>query len=152
MSIKIEFCKHQDIWDDCYLGYVICENNSKNTGQEAIKAVIERDISFNFYPWLNETESISLPKNGLIKISRNEFENIFFRMAQEAVSYGSDKRLLDREIKTILDSFITDVDGRDFYSNCTHSGWRPVTLHSRDNFLCVVGKHKIGMWLSCDDE
>ncbi|MCH7312382.1 hypothetical protein [Acinetobacter sp. ANC 4805] len=39
-----------------------------------------------------------------------------------------------------------------YYSNFIGNGWRPVTNHTQDYFLCVIDKNTIGMWLSCNDE
>lgn len=152
MSIESEFTKHQKIWDDCYLGYVFLPNSIGQTDQNAIKKCLSEVGSLNFYPWLNESETIIFPTGGLSQVSFNKFENLFLAMANEAIRHGSEYRLSESELKKLLTSFQEGLVDAKYFSNFTKSGWRPVTNHSRDSFLCAVGKHRIGMWLSCDDE
>ncbi len=152
MSIKSTFTKHQEVWDDCYLGYTLTANSSGKTGQDAIRECLSDNNTLNFYPWLNEKETITFPCNGLTQVSPAEFENLFLEMAKEAIRYGSEHRLSDSELRILLASFREELVNSTYFSNFTKSGWSPLTKNSRDSFLCAVGENKIGMWLSCDDE
>ena len=152
MSIEESFAKNQDVWNDCYLGYVLLSNPSGNTGQDVIQECLSQNTKLDFYPWLNEKETITFPRSGLKQVSFEEFENLFLQMASESIRYGSERQMSDAELKMLLVSFQEEIVNPAFFSNFTRSGWRPVTNHSRDSFLCAVGQNKIGMWLSCDDE
>ena len=46
------FEKHQDIWNDCYLGYVIIPNKSKVEGYAGISLEASENKGSEFYPWL----------------------------------------------------------------------------------------------------
>jgi hypothetical protein len=87
MSIESSFSKHQAIWDDCYLGYVICDNHNRSKGQQAIQECISHNVEFDFYTWLNGKEEIRLPENGLNQVTPEEFGNLFMVMAKEALNY-----------------------------------------------------------------
>lgn len=152
MSIEVNFAKHQYIWNDCYLGYILIYNNSGLAGLEAIQACLSRDSEFNFYPWLGSTEQVRYPEGGLNSLHSNEFSDLFMRMTTEAIAYGSNRQLSENEIEKLLASFLAEFFEPSFFSNFTNSGWRPVTNNSKDSFLCAIDKNKIGMWLSCDNE
>lgn len=152
MSIEKEFIKYHDIWGDCSLGYVISENKSGLSGLAAIKVIISENTKFNFHPWLDTKEEISLPENGINQRSKNEAQKLFLIMAKEAISYGSDKQLSDSELNRLFHSFFSSVGDGEFFANFSNNSWQPVTKHTRDCLLCLVGKEKIGMWFSCDDE
>lgn len=152
MSIEERFCKYQDVWNDCYFGYVLLSNPSGKNGQDVIQECLSQNSQLDFYPWFSEKETITFPSSGLRQVSLEEFESLFIQMASEAIRYGSKRQLSDAELKMLLVSFQDELVNPEFFSNFTRSGWRPVTNHSRDSFLCAVGENKIGMWLSCDDE
>ncbi|MEW8316550.1 MAG: hypothetical protein AB2669_06455 [Candidatus Thiodiazotropha endolucinida] len=99
MSIESSFSKHQAIWDDCYLGYVICDNPNRSKGLRAIQKCVSHNVEFNFYPWLNGKEEIRLPENGLNQVTPEEFGNLFMVMAKEAINYGSEIRLSNVELE-----------------------------------------------------
>lgn len=152
MSIKLLFSEHQEIWDDCYFGYIITDNICNNIGQVAIKEYLDKSEVFNFYPWLKHPEEIIYPVNGLKELNRIEFGSLFLHMAREAIAYGSSQRLSEQRLEALLDSFLEGFTGPKYFSNFTVSSWSPVTTNSKDSFLCAADKSKIGMWLSCNNE
>jgi hypothetical protein len=152
MSIEESFAKYQDVWNDCYLGYILLNNPSGKTGQVVIQECLSQNTMLDFYPWLNDKEALTFPSSGLNKVSIQEFEDLFLHMAVEAIRYGSEHEVSNADLKRLFASFQEEFVNPVFFSNFTRSGWRPVTNHSRDSFLCAVGENKIGMWLSCDDE
>lgn len=156
MSMNLEkiFSQYQHIWDECYLGYVICENPSGQTSLEVVNTIVREKKEFYFYPWLNEKhgEKIVLPSIGVREISPEEFKQLFLHMAQEAIAYGSEVTLSKEELKSVLAAFLEDVKPRSCFSNFGISTWQPVTKHTQDSFLCAVGVQKLGFWFSCNDE
>lgn len=141
-----------EIWEDCYLGYVYTPNISNKVDYQAIGLVIHEVREYDFYPWLSHTENITLPKMGLHEICIKGFNELFMQMANKAICYGSDKKLEKFELQRILDAFLKGFANPRYYSNFIGNGWRPVTNHTQDYFLCVIDKNTIGMWLSCNDE
>lgn len=146
------FAQHQDIWDDCYLGYVIIPNQSKIEGYQGILQAISKNQEYAFYPWLSDKECIALPKQELIELTKDKFVENYISMAKEAINYGSNKKLSEMQLSEIIVGFLKEFVNPKYYANFSDGGWNPVTGHSKDNFLCVIDKEKIGMWLSCDDE
>lgn len=145
MSIEQEFSEYQDIWDDCNLGYVICENKSGLSGLPAINEIISKNARFNSY------------KSGISQLSQrveNEAQRLFFEMTNEAISmsYGDHRQLSDDELYRLFYSFIRSVGDGEFFTNFSDDGWFSLTNHTRDSLFCLVGKEKIGMWFSYDDE
>ncbi len=146
------FKQYQEVWDDCYLGYVIIPNKSKLDDYKSITQHISNQKMYDFYPWLNEKEQIQLPKNGLHEINQFEFIVNLVEMAKEAINYGSHKKISNNALNILAQTFVNEFHNPKYYSNFEGNNWTPVTYHSRDSFLCVVNNQKIGMWLSIDDE
>ncbi|MCU4368880.1 hypothetical protein [Acinetobacter courvalinii] len=152
MKVNEIFEQYLEIWKDCYLGYVYIPNTSNQVDYQSLELVICQQSSYNFFPWLNCYEDIVLPKMGLYEVSIKDFDKLFMLMANEAIHYGSDKRLEEFELKNILDAFHKDFSNPRYYSNFTSNTWSSVTYHAKDKFLCALDSNQIGMWLSCDDE
>ena len=83
MSIESSFTSHQDIWNDCYLGYVLFPNQSRETSQVALQKHLSENNQLDFYPWLNERETINIPDKGLTQISFEEFEKLFLKIIKK---------------------------------------------------------------------
>ncbi|AZN67229.1 hypothetical protein F4U02_13750 [Acinetobacter haemolyticus] len=152
MKVNEIFEQYLEIWEDCYFGYLCIPNTSNKVNYQSFELVISQRSSYNFFPWLNCYEEIVLPKMGLYEVSINDFDKLFMLMANEAINYGSDKRLEELELKNILDAFHKDFSNPRYYSNFTSNTWVSLTYHAQDKFLCAFDKNKIGMWLSSNDE
>ena len=146
------YAQHQDLWNDCYLGYVIIPNSTKMEGYQGILQEVSKNQEYKFYPWLDENEYITLPEKELVELTKDKFIENFVIMAKEAISYGSHKKLSEKELNEIIRGFLKEFISPKYYSNFSGGGWNPVTGHSKDSFLCAIDKEKIGMWVSCDDE
>ena len=153
MNIENVFSKYQYIWDDCNFGYVCSPNIFGSTRSIAIKECISSVKEFDFYPWNNtEKEVLRFPDSGFGEITAIECKELFHYMVKEAIAYGSEYRLKEGEISELLSAFVESVNNPQYYSNFSKSAWSPVTRHTEDSLLCVVGTDMIYMFFSCNDE
>lgn len=146
-----KFKQYQTIWDDCYLGYVIIPNQFENSEYTVIIKNLLLNNTFEFYPWLDEEETIHLTKDSLHEIDTETAKQNFIKMTLEAIHYGSHYKLSENKLIKLFDAFLNEFSQPKYFCNF-NGGVSPVTNHTLSYFLCVIDKKQIGMWLSVNDE